>query len=131
MRRLPVRDAGGLGRRRHSGTFVKVGHIVDMDSINFNINQLLMYKNLVLGGHLGSQTSHCVQALPILERGDIPFGDVVGHAIPLDQAAEGFTALNGTYHLGDETIYKITVSSSACSSGTRNEIWSITCEPGV
>ena len=46
----------GLGYVRNSGTFVEVGHFVDMGSIDFNINQLLMRKNLrleaVWGQHL-------------------------------------------------------------------------------
>ena len=103
----------GLGYCRHSGTFVEVGHFVDMGSIDFNINRLLMRKNLTLEAVWASQTSHFVQALPILERGDIPFGDMVSHVIPLDRVAEGFAALNGTYHLGDETVCKIAVSGAA------------------
>lgn len=103
----------GLGCCLHSGTFVEVGHFVDMGPIDFNINQLLMHKNLSLEAIWGLQTSYCVQALPILERGGIPFGDMVSHVILLDRIAEGFDALNGIYHLGDETNCKIAVSSSA------------------
>ena len=44
------------------------------------------------------------QALPILERGDIPFGDMVSHVLPLDRVDEGFQALNGTYRLGAEFV---------------------------
>lgn len=100
----------GLGYCRSSGTFVEVGHFVDMGSIEFNINQLLMRKNLTLEAIWASQTSHFVQALPILERGDIPFGDMVSHVIPLERVADGFAALNGTYRLGAETVCKIAVS---------------------
>ena len=59
----------GLGYYRHSGTFVEVGHFVDMDFIDFNINRLLMRKYLSLETIWALQTSHFVQTLPILERG--------------------------------------------------------------
>ncbi len=100
----------GLGYCRQSGTFVEVGHFVDMGSIDFNINRLLMRKNLSLEAIWGSYTPHFVQALPILEKGEIPFGDMVSHVLPLERVADGFAALNGTYHLGDETVCKIAVS---------------------
>ena len=38
----------GLSQVRYGSTFVEVGHFVDMGSIDFNINQLLMRKNLRL-----------------------------------------------------------------------------------
>ena len=103
----------GLGYCRKSGTFVEVGHFVNMGSIDFNINQLLMVKNLTLEAIWASNTPHFEQALPILERGDIPFGDMVSHVLPLDRVDDGFQALNGTYHLGDETVCKIAVSPDA------------------
>ncbi len=103
----------GLGYCRKSGTFVEVGHFVDMGSIDFNINRSLMVKNLTLEAIWASTTAHFEQALPILERGDIPFGDMVSHVLPLDRADDGFQALNGTYHLGDEAVCKIALSGDA------------------
>lgn len=103
----------GLGYCRSSGMFVEVGHFVDMGSIDFNINRLLMRRNLSLEAIWGSQTEHFIQALPILEKGDIPFGDMVSHVLPLERVADGFDALNGTYHLGDETVCKIVLSADA------------------
>ena len=71
------------GYGRHSGTFVEVRHFVDMGSIDFNINRLLIRKNLSLEAIWGSQTSYFVQVLSILERGDIPFSDMISDVIPL------------------------------------------------
>ncbi len=103
----------GLGYCRQSGTFVEVGHFVNMGSIDFNINQLLMVKNLTLEAIWASTTAHFEQALPILERGDIPFGDMVSHVLPLEQVDDGFQALNGSYRLGDEAVCKIALSADA------------------
>jgi threonine dehydrogenase-like Zn-dependent dehydrogenase len=79
---------------RCSGTVVEVGRFVDMCSIDFNINRLLMLKNLSLEAIWGSQTSHIMQALPIPERCDIQFGNIISHYSRF-QVAEGSAALNG------------------------------------
>ena len=62
----------GLGYLRHSGTYVEVGHFVDMGSIDFNINQLLMRKNLTFEAVWGSTYEHFVRGLPILEKNEFP-----------------------------------------------------------
>ncbi len=99
----------GLGYVRRSGTFVEVGHFVDMGSIDFNINQLLMRKNLRVEAIWGSQTEHFVRAMPILEKNEFPFAEMVSHVLPLERLKEGFDALGGRYRLGDETVIKIVV----------------------
>ena len=77
--RIPAATPEGLGYLRHSGTYVEVGHFVDMGSIDFNINQLLMRKNLTLEAVWGSTYEHFVRGLPILEKNEFPYGDMVSH----------------------------------------------------
>jgi len=101
----------GLGYTRRSGTFVEVGHFVDMGSIDFNINQLLMRRNLRLEAVWASTHDHFVRGLPILEKNEFPFAEMVSHVLPLERVAEGFDALDGRYRLGDETVFKIAVGS--------------------
>ena len=100
----------GLGYVRHSGTFVEVGHFVDMGSIDFNINQLLMRRNLRVEAIWGSKYEYFVRGLPILEKNEFPFADMISHKLPLSRVRDGFNALNGTYRLGDETAIKIAVA---------------------
>ncbi|MCZ6678383.1 MAG: zinc-binding dehydrogenase, partial [Candidatus Poribacteria bacterium] len=99
----------GLGYVKSSGTFVEVGHFVDMGSIEFNINQLLMRKNLRVEAIWGSRYEHFVRGLPILEKNEFPYADMVSHTLPLSRVRDGFDALNGTYQLGDETVIKIAI----------------------
>ena len=73
----------GLGYVRQDGTFCEVGHFVDMGSIDFNINQLLMRKNLRLEAIWGARYEHFVRGLPILEKNEFPFSDMVSHVLPL------------------------------------------------
>lgn len=101
----------GLGYVRHSGTFVEVGHFVDMGSIDFNINQLLMRRNVRLEAIWGSRREDFVRGLPILEKHELPYEEMVSHVLSLEDIKKGFEALDGTYKMGDETVMKIVVSS--------------------
>ena len=101
----------GLSYVRYGGTFVEVGHFVDMGSIDFNINQLLMRKNLRLEAVWGSTYEHFVRGLPILEKNEFPFAEMVSHVLPLSRTKEGFEALNGNYQIKSETTIKIVVQS--------------------
>ncbi|MEZ4862946.1 MAG: zinc-binding dehydrogenase [Caldilineaceae bacterium] len=101
----------GLQYVKRNGVFVEVGHFVDMGSIELNINQLMMRRNLRFEAIWGSQYEHFVRGLPILERNEFPFAEMVSHALPLSRVRDGFDALNGTYRLGEETAIKIVVRS--------------------
>jgi threonine dehydrogenase-like Zn-dependent dehydrogenase len=54
-----------------------------------------------------------VRGLPILEKNEFPFADMVSHKLPLSRVREGFDALDGKYRLGDETVIKIAVHAQA------------------
>ena len=102
----------GLGYVKYDGTFVEVGHFVDMGSIDLNLNQLLMRKNLRLEAVWASQYEHFVRGLLILEKNEFPFAEMVSHVLPLSRVKEGFEALNGNYQLDDKTAIKIVVQSN-------------------
>jgi threonine dehydrogenase-like Zn-dependent dehydrogenase len=99
----------GLGYVKLSGTFCEVGHFVDVGSLDFNPNQLLMRKNLRLEAIWGSRYEHFVRGLPILEKNEFPFAEMVSHVLPLAQVRQGFEALDGKYRLGGETVIKIAI----------------------
>ncbi len=101
----------GLKYVKQDGTFVEVGHFVDVGSLELNPNKLFVTRNLRMEAIWGSRFPHFLRGLPILENNEFPFADLVSHVLPLDRVAEGFDALNGTYHLGDETVIKIAVGS--------------------
>ena len=103
----------GLGYVKFGGTFVEVGHFVDMGSIELNPNQLLMRKNLRLEAVWGFQYEHFIRGLPILEKAEFPFADMISHVLPLSRVGEGFEALNGNYQLDDQTTIKIAIKSQS------------------
>jgi L-iditol 2-dehydrogenase len=99
----------GLTYVRRSGTFVEVGNFVDQGPISLNVNQLMMRRNLRFEAIWGSGTEHFLRGLPLLERNEFPFAEMVSHVLPLEDIDKGFAALNGTYRLGDEVVIKIAV----------------------
>ncbi len=101
----------GLQYVKLDGTFVEVGHFVDVGSIELNPNRLFMRQNLRLEAIWGSRHPHFLRGIPILENNEFPFADLVSHILPLEQIADGFEALNGTYKLGEQTVIKIAVGS--------------------
>ena len=82
-----------------------------MGSIDFNINQLPMRKNLRLEAVWGNTYEHFVRRLPILGKNEFPFAEMVSHVLPLSRIREGFEALNGNYQIKSETTVKIVVQS--------------------
>ena len=82
---------------------------MDMGSIDFNINQLLMRKNLRVEAIWGSSYEHFVRGLPLLEQSGLPFADMISHQLPLSQVGDGFHALNGDYRIKGETAIKIAI----------------------
>ena len=103
----------GLGYLRQSGTFVEMGHFVDVGTLDFNPNRLLMRKNLRLEAVWASHPEHFIRAMPILEKNEFPVADMVSHTIPVDRVAEGFNALSGGYHLDGQDAIKIAVKGGA------------------
>ncbi len=99
----------GLGYVRYSGTFCEVGHFVDVGSIDLNPNQMLMRRNVRLEAVWGSGYEYFVRGLPILEKNEFPYAEMVSHTLPLSRVREGFEAMDRTYRLADETVIKIAV----------------------
>lgn len=101
----------GLEYVAEDGTFVEVGHFVDVGTIEVNPNRHFLRPNLRLEGIWGSRHHHFVRAVSVLENQEFPFGEMVSHQLPLERIADGFNALNGSYRLGDETVIKVALKA--------------------
>ena len=99
----------GLDYLKRGGTYVEMGHFVDVGNFECNPNHMLMRKNLRLEAVWGFRPDDFRRAFTIMERNEIPFADLVSHTIPLDRVAEGFEALHGGYHLDGKDAVKIAV----------------------
>ncbi|MEE2754555.1 MAG: zinc-binding dehydrogenase [Candidatus Latescibacterota bacterium] len=103
----------GLDYLTHSGTYVEMGHFVDIGTFECNPNIMFMRKNLRIEAVWASRAEHFVRALPVLEKRDYPYEDMVSHVIPLDRVAEGFDALHSGYRLDGKDAIKIVVKGDA------------------
>lgn len=103
----------GLGYLKQHGTFVEVGHFVDVGSMEFNINQWLMRRNLRLEAVYGSDQSHFVAGMPVFEKNEFPFAEMVSHVLPLDRVEDAFRSLQGAYRLDGRDVIKIALKGSA------------------
>lgn len=103
----------GLEYIKRSGTYVELGHFVDTGTFECNPNQMLMRKNLRMEAVWGSAPEHFVRGLPIMERNDYPYAEVVSHTLPLERVADGFNALRGSYMLDEKETVKIAVGGGA------------------
>ena len=104
----------GLGYLRRSGTYVEMGHFVDVGSLQINPNHELMRRNLRLEAVWGGGSPDIfVRAHAVMARGDIPFQDLVYPILPLERVAEGFEALHsGAYQLAGQDVMKIALKGS-------------------
>lgn len=104
----------GLGYLRRSGTYVEMGHFVDVGSLQLNPNQELMRRNLRLEAVWGGGGPDIfVRAHSIMARGEIPFGDLVDPILPLERVAEGFEALHSGYRLAGKDVLKVALQGRA------------------
>jgi threonine dehydrogenase-like Zn-dependent dehydrogenase len=100
----------GLGYCRRSGTFVEMGHFVDVGSLQLNPNQELMRRNLRLEAVWGGgPPDYFVRAHQVMMRGEVPFQDLVDPILPLDRVADGFNALHTGYKLGGKDVLKVAI----------------------
>ena len=102
----------GLELVKQDGTFVEVGHFVDVGTIAVNPNQHFLRPNLRLEGVWGSRYHHFVRALAVMESGEIDFGAMISHILPLERVRDAFDALDGAYELDGKTAFKIAVSTN-------------------
>lgn len=73
----------GLGYLARNRTYVEMGHFVDVGTIEFNPNTMMMRKSPKMQAIWGSRPEHFVRATPILERRELPLEDLVSNVIPL------------------------------------------------
>jgi threonine dehydrogenase-like Zn-dependent dehydrogenase len=91
----------GITDLRQGGTYVEMGHFVDVGTIELNPNQMLMRKNLrleAIWGYGGNELF--IRAVAILSRNEFPFAELVDPILPLERAADGFRRQAYAVHSG-------------------------------
>jgi len=103
----------GLEYVKQSGAYIEMGHFVDVGSMEFNPNQQFMRKNVRMEAILGGRAECFMRGIPIMERNEFPFSEMVSHTLPLERVSEGFHALAGGYHLDGKDAVKIALQGGA------------------
>src|SRR5262249_39469339 len=97
----------GLGYLRRGGTFVEMGHFVDVGSLTLNPNQELMRKNLRLEAIWGpGGRENFVGPGRVRGRPALPLAALVT-PVPLARVDDAFAALNGPYNLDGRDVVKL------------------------
>lgn len=99
----------GLQYLRDSATFCEVGTFVDMGSVDINPALDIVGKNITIEGVYDNGTEQFVKALPILEKGEIPFFKMISHKLPLERLKEAMTERE----IDNKEITKIVVAPSS------------------
>jgi threonine dehydrogenase-like Zn-dependent dehydrogenase len=100
----------GLSYVRYGGTYVEMGHFVDIGSLQLNPNQELMRRNLRLEAVWGGGSpDYFVRAHQVMSRNEIPFEELVDPVLPLERVADGFAALHGGYKLEGKDVLKVAI----------------------
>jgi threonine dehydrogenase-like Zn-dependent dehydrogenase len=100
----------GLSYLRYGGTFVEMGHFVDIGALQLNPNQELMRRNLRLEAVWGGGSAdYFVRAHQVMSRGEVPFGQLVDPILPLERVADGFDALHNGYKLNGKDVLKVAI----------------------
>ena len=107
---VPAAVPEGIGMMRDSGTFVEAGNFTDAGSTSLNPNRDMVVKNLNLVAPFGSSVEHFARALPILEKAEYPFEEIVSHCLPLERLSEAMEALTTSYQLDGRDAIKIAIT---------------------
>ena len=86
-----------------------MGHFVDVGTFECNPHHMFMRKNLRLEAVWGSRPEHFVRALPIQEKEEFPFSELISHVISLERVSDGFNVLHSGYCLDGIEAIKIAV----------------------
>jgi threonine dehydrogenase-like Zn-dependent dehydrogenase len=109
---VPSAVPEGLDMLRRSGTFVEVGAFTDAGQVEINPFVHLCNKNINLQGSWASDLKHWVQMLPILEKREFPYEEVVTHTVGLNELNEAIQFPQKGYMLQGKEVGKVLVDGS-------------------
>jgi L-iditol 2-dehydrogenase len=90
---VPAAVPEGIDYLRYGGRFCEEGHFSDSGTVEINPSLHLCAKLITLVGSWSSTPPTFLQSLNLMERMDLPYGEVVTHRLPLERTTEGFRAL--------------------------------------
>jgi len=106
---VPAAFSEGIKYVRDSGTLCEVGHFADAGSVKVNPCLDVLTKNIRIEGIYDNEPEQFVRAIPILEKGEFSFGDIISHRLPLSRLKEAMEAITTGAKIDDREIVKAVI----------------------
>ena len=105
----PAAFSEGIRYLRDSATFCEVGHFADAGSAKINPCLDILSKNIRIEGIYDNEPEQFVRAIPILEKGEFSFGDIISHRLPLTRLKEAMKAITTGAKIDDRELVKAVI----------------------
>lgn len=109
---IPATVPEGLEMVRPCGRFVEAGHYTDNGTCAINPHLHLLRKSMTITSVYGSELSHFVRGLSLLESRKYPFEEIISHILPLERVMDAIKAMLSGYKLDGEEVIKIAIAAN-------------------
>jgi len=105
----PTAFSEGIKYLRDSATLCEVGHFADTGSVKINPCLDILTKNIRIEGIYDNEPEQFVRVLPILERNEFPFAEIISHRLPLIRLLDVFKAITLGSRIDDKEVVKAVI----------------------
>jgi L-iditol 2-dehydrogenase len=105
----PAAFSEGIKYLRDSATLCEVGHFADAGSVKINPCLDILSKNIRIEGIYDNEPEQFVRAIPILEKGEFPFANIISHRLPLTRLKEAMEAILTGAKIDDRELVKAVI----------------------
>jgi len=105
----PAAFSEGIKYLRDSATFCEVGHFADAGGVEINPCLDVLTKNIRIEGIYDNEPEQFVRAIPILEKGEFSFADIISHRLPLIRLLDVFKAITLGSRIDDKEVVKAVI----------------------
>jgi len=105
----PAAFSEGIKYLRDSATFCEVGHFADTGSVKINPCLDILTKNIRIEGIYDNEPEQFVRALPILEKGEFPFAEIISHKLPLTKLKDAVDAITTGRKIDGKELVKVVI----------------------
>jgi len=106
---VPEAFSEGIKYLRDSTTLCEVGHFADTGSVKINPCSDILTKNIRIEGIYDNEPEQFVRALPILERNEFPFAEIISHRSPLTRLKDAVNAIITGSKIDGKEVVKVVI----------------------
>jgi len=109
---VPQAFSEGIKYLRDSATFCEVGHFADTGSTKINPCTDVLTKNIRIEGIYDNEPEQFVRAIPILEKNEFPFAEIISHKLPLTSLKDAVDAITKGGKIDGKEVVKVVIDPS-------------------